>query len=325
MNWMDNLSRTDECVTIGRCKICRLLFEDDLVLLVSSESGLQHAINGFAAPRNIAGMKISTSKTEVLHLSRNPVQCFLQVSGVSLKQMEKFKYLGVAFTSDERQDEELHVQSGKASAVMRALHHSVVLKRELSNKAQLSVFKSIFVPILTYDQKSWVTTKRVRLLMQASKMRCLRKIKGVTMVDKHRNAAICEFLDIESLLLWIERSQLRWIGHVSRMPQEQFPKQTFYAKVSGKRPVKKPRTRCWLYYIKDLGWDSLGLHPSEMQSVLVDGEMWRLNLELLPPQRKAGEKKSRFSIYKTRQPRSFVHNAHVLLASLSRSYRLHHC
>ena len=32
MNWMDKLSRTDECVTIGRCKISRLVFADDLVL-----------------------------------------------------------------------------------------------------------------------------------------------------------------------------------------------------------------------------------------------------------------------------------------------------
>ena len=30
--------------------------------------------------------------------------------------------------------------------------------------------------------------------------------------------------------------------------------------------------------------ESLGLHPSEMQSVLVDREVWRLNLELLPAQ-----------------------------------------
>ena len=100
--WMDKLSRTDECVTIGRCKISRLLFADDLVLLASSESGLQHGLNGFAAACDIAGMKISTSKTEVLHLSRNPVRCSLQVGGVSLKQVEKFKYLGVAFTPFSR-------------------------------------------------------------------------------------------------------------------------------------------------------------------------------------------------------------------------------
>ena len=184
MNWMDKFSRTDECVTIVRCKISRLLFADNLALLASSKSGLQHALNGFADACDITGMKISTSKPEVLHLSRNPVQCSLQVSGVSLKQVEKFKYLGVAFTSDGKQDEELEVRSGKASAVMRALQHSVVLKQELS-KAKLSVFKSIFVPIFTYGHESWDITERVRSQMQASGMRFLRKTKGVTMFDQH--------------------------------------------------------------------------------------------------------------------------------------------
>ena len=126
MIWMDKLTRTDECLTIERCKISRLFFADDLVLLASLESGLQKALNGFAAACDIAGMKISSSKTEVLRLSRIPVQCSLQVSGVSLRQVENFRYFGVAFTSDGRQDEELDVRSSKASAVTRALHQSVV-------------------------------------------------------------------------------------------------------------------------------------------------------------------------------------------------------
>ena len=115
-------------------------------------------------------MKISTAKTEVLHLSRNPDQRVLQVNGATLKQVEKFKYLGVAFTSDGRQDEELDTRIGKASAVMRALHYSVVMKRELSKKAKLSIFKAVFVPVLTYghesclsnDQKSAITSASVR-------------------------------------------------------------------------------------------------------------------------------------------------------------------
>ena len=105
MNWVEKLSRINECVTIGRCNFSWLLFADALVLLASSESGLQYALNGFAVTVtlrhfDIAGMKISTSKIEVQYFSKNSVQCFLQVDGVLLKQEEKFKYRGVAFTRD---------------------------------------------------------------------------------------------------------------------------------------------------------------------------------------------------------------------------------
>ena len=114
MNWMDHLSQTDEYVTIRRCKISWLLYADGfifagLVLLASFEYGLQHTLNCFAAVCDIAGRKISTSKTQVLHVLKNRVQCSLQVGKVSLKQVEKFKYLEVAFLCDGRQDEELDV------------------------------------------------------------------------------------------------------------------------------------------------------------------------------------------------------------------------
>ena len=290
MNWIDKYSQADECATIGNCKISRLLFADDLVLLSSTESGLQRALNSFAHACNTAGMKISTAKTEVLHLSRNPDQCVLQVNGATLKQVEKFKYLGVAFTSDGRQDEELDTRIGKASAVMRALHYSVVMKRELSKKAKVSIFKAVFVPILTYGHESWVMTERMRSQVQASEMRFLRRIEGVTLFNKVRSSEIRKSLNIEPLLLRIERSQLRWFGHVSRMPQERLPKQALHAKASGRRPVGRPRTR-WTDYIEDLGWNRLGLRPSEMMEVMEDREVWRLNLELLPPQpsRKSGQ------------------------------------
>jgi len=56
---------------------------------------LQCSLNDFAAARVNAGMKISTFKAEVLHLSRNPDQCSLQVSGASLKQVESLIILGL--------------------------------------------------------------------------------------------------------------------------------------------------------------------------------------------------------------------------------------
>ena len=44
-------------------------------------------------------------------------------------------------------------------------------------------------------------------------------------------------------------------------------------------------TKCWwLDYNEDLGWNRLGFHQSEMQSVSVDRKVWRFNLELPTPQ-----------------------------------------
>ena len=238
--------------------------------------------------------EISTAKTELLHLSRNPDQCVLQVHGATLKQVEKFKYLGVAFTSEGRQNEELDTRIGKASAGMRALHYSVVMKRELSKKAKLPIFKAVFVLILTYGHESWVMAERVRSQVQASKMRFLQSIEGVTLFNKKRSSEIRKSLNIEPLLLRIERSQLRWFGHVSKMPQERHPKQALLAKANGRRPVARSRTR-WTDYIEHLGWNRLELHPSEMMEVMEDREVWRLNLELLPrnPHGKAGNEERR--------------------------------
>ena len=133
LNWIDKCSQAVGCATIGNCKICRVLFTDGLVLLSSTESGLQRAFNSFADARNIAGMKISTVKTKIRHLLR-------------LKLVEKFKYFGVAFTSDGRQDEELDTRTGKASELILALQYSVVMKRELSKKAKLLILKQFLSP-----------------------------------------------------------------------------------------------------------------------------------------------------------------------------------
>ena len=116
----------------------------------STESGLQRALNSFADACNTAGMKTSTAKIEVLHLSRNSDQCVLQVNGATLKQVEKFKYLKVTFMSDGSQDEELDTQISKASAVMRALPFSVVIKQELSKKGKTINFQCSFCPLSSH-------------------------------------------------------------------------------------------------------------------------------------------------------------------------------
>ena len=48
------------------------------------------------------------------------------------------------------------------------------------------------------------------------------------------------------------------------------PKQALLAKGNERRPVRRFRSR-WTNYIEDLGWNRVGLHPSEMMDVMKQG------------------------------------------------------
>ena len=92
-------------------------------------------------------------KTDMLHISRDTNQPLLQLNGTTQKQVYKFQYFGVAFTSDGRQNKELGIPIGKATALMKALHYSAAMKRFSScetkivkNKAKLSIFETVIVP-----------------------------------------------------------------------------------------------------------------------------------------------------------------------------------
>ncbi|KAK3557275.1 hypothetical protein QTP70_026276 [Hemibagrus guttatus] len=164
--FMDRISRRSqglEGVQFGDHRISSLIFADDVVLLASSGLDLQHALGHFAAECEAAGMRVSTSKSEAMVLDRKKVVCTLQVGGEVLPQVEEFKYLGVLFMIEGRMDLEIDRRIAAAAAVMRSMYRSVVVKKELSRKAKLSIYQSIYVPTLTYGHELWVMTKRGKI------------------------------------------------------------------------------------------------------------------------------------------------------------------
>jgi len=80
---------------------------------------------------------------------------------------------------------------------MNPIFKVLLKKRELSKKAKLSVFETVFVPILlTYGHEAWVMTEKIRLLVQASEMRFFRRIEGVTLLNKVRSSGIQKSLNM---------------------------------------------------------------------------------------------------------------------------------
>ena len=157
MNWIDSHSWVEEGVTVGSYRINGLLFADDLVLLASSQQHLQHALGQFSAAHNWARMKIATKKQGIICLSRsrkkpkavyaaNEQQCTARGGEVQVPWGGTYEW-----RKAKRKD----------NTVLHELYRSVVTKWELSNTTKLSLFKLVFVPILTYGHESWVMTEKI--------------------------------------------------------------------------------------------------------------------------------------------------------------------
>ncbi|KAI3353919.1 hypothetical protein L3Q82_005113 [Scortum barcoo] len=97
------------------------------------------------------------------------VACPLRVGGEVLPQVEEFKYLGVLFTSEGKMECEIDRRIGAASCSYAVgIPDRLVVKKELSRKAKLSIYRSIYVPTLTIGHELWVMTERTRSRIQVA-------------------------------------------------------------------------------------------------------------------------------------------------------------
>ena len=98
----------------------------------------------------------------------------------------------------------------------------------LSNTENLSVF---YFVVMNFE--SWLNECFILYLKYKwHKTGVLRRVHGMTLRDKMRSCEISEALNVEPLLR-TERFQLRWFGHVNRMPLERLMKQVLLATPTG--------------------------------------------------------------------------------------------
>ena len=118
-----------------------------------------------------------------------------------------------------------------------------MVKRELSQIAMLTIYWSIFVPTLTYGHELWVITKTTISLVKATEMSFLRRVAGLSLRDRVKIFAIQKALTVEFLLLRTERSQMRWLRYLIRMPPGRLLVEVFRQCPTGRSPPGRLRTR----------------------------------------------------------------------------------
>ena len=112
---------------------------------------------------------------------------------------------------------------------------------KVSTKTKLTVYKTIFRPILLYRRESWVLTPSQKRRVQEIDMKFLRAIKRVTKLDRIPNSKIREDLEVEPILERIENTQLKWFGHLNRMSEQRQVRMVWQARSSHKNNRGRPK------------------------------------------------------------------------------------
>ncbi|KAJ3584268.1 hypothetical protein NHX12_014764 [Muraenolepis orangiensis] len=216
-------------------------YADDNALVALSEEDLQGILSAFAKAYKQLGLAINIKKTQILHQpppnsSTSVLPPNISIDNIRLENVDYFPYLGSLLSSKAVIDDEIHHRLSCASGAFSRLRKRVFENRDLQAKTKILVYKAVVLPTLLYGSEAWTTYSRHLKALEAYHQRSLRKILRISWEDRRTNTSVLEEADIPTITATIAQNQLRWTGHVIRMPDSRLPKQVLYSQlVKGKR------------------------------------------------------------------------------------------
>ena len=96
---------------------------------------------------------------------------------------------------------------------------------------------------LKFGSEAWVLKKREEQRLEATQMKFLRHLLGITKLDKEIKQCIREKTGAQNIVKEIKVYQKKWLQHVQRMDTNRLPKQAVQYEPKGRRNVGRPRKR----------------------------------------------------------------------------------
>ena len=272
-----NLRRLQAKTKVSEDSINDLLFADDCALNATSEADMQHSADIFSAACTNFGLTISTKKTEVMHQpapGKQYVEPNININGQRLNVVDRFTYLGSTLSRNVVIDDEINIRLAKASAAFGRLSKTVWDKRGITTPTKIKVYKAIVITTLLYGCETWTVYARHTKKLNHFHTTRLRKLLGISWQERVPDTEVLTRAGLPSIQTLLMKTQLRWAGHVARMPDCRIPKKLFFGELQdGKRSLGAPKKR-----FKDTLKASLkafGINPVSWEQAAADRTKWR--------------------------------------------------
>ena len=132
---------------------------------------------------------------------------------------------------------------GAAANVVGAMRKQVLDRRELKKSTKLRVYNAMVLPTLLYGCETWTMQQRHVSSLQALEMRYLRRVQGVTRLNRVRNEDIRRALRQDAVLDVVKAKQIAWREKLEQIDNERLVKRVFEEEAVGRRPRGGPRKR----------------------------------------------------------------------------------
>ena len=214
------------------------LFADDMAKGAPTKQKMQKGVDQVSDSCDSYDLTISIKKTEVVYQpapGKPYKEPTITVKGQRLQVVDKFTYLGSTLSGVVHIDE-VNARIAKASAAFGRLRGSIWDRSGIRLDTKLKVYRSVVLPTLLYACETWTVYQLHAKRLNHFHTSCLRKLLKIKWQDRIPDTEVPKRAGMQSIHTLLKLAQLRWTGHVTRMPDERLPKKILYGKLQvGKR------------------------------------------------------------------------------------------
>lgn len=167
-----------------------------------------------------------------------------------MEKVTTFTYLGDKIQANGGAHEAARNRIRTAWAKWREVA-SLLLKKEIALKKRALAYKIYIRSALTYGSETWALTETEKSALNRTELRMLRWMMGTSGYEKSEKY-VREITNVESLTDILCSRRLKWYGHVTRMPEQNWIRRCMSMEVEGKRGRGRPAKRWMDLVSKDL-------------------------------------------------------------------------
>ena len=169
-----------------------MLYADDLVIVRRSIAEFQGAFLAWKRLFERCGLKINMEKTE--YMTTGTQHSDLPVEQQQINRVEKFKYLGTILSDDTSVTREVVHRQQKAWITWKVT--GTLFDKKIPKRMKSEIYKRMIRPAMTYGSECLTVKKKENDKFEVTEMKMLRRIEGITRLDRRRNEEVRRALEV---------------------------------------------------------------------------------------------------------------------------------